>query len=352
MNLLNIFKNLPYRYGPDEFFNFPGRNGSGLVLPPIKTWPYQNGFTISTWFRIDLVVNGAIEKEKPYLYWFCTSKGHGYTAHFVGNCLVISYSKLKEKAFQHCIQYEFKAREWYMITFAHQYQRWSKSSIQCHINGKLYSTAYFPWSIESGESFDKCYIGCTPDRNDLMTFSGQLSTFYLFSLYLEPLIVEGIYKLGPAYRNQFQFENESAHILTEAQRKGMYDGKLMSSIVFNYNPISCDEQLVLQAAPKSNHSHFVHTAHAQMLSQVRAFQTHSIYSTLHSVGGIQIFFPLFEQFDHQQEDGSIDAQISSILLLTLCQLIERSYTVQHQMLNSKGFLMIGYHLEKVNEINA
>ena len=26
-----------------------------LVLPPIKTWPYQNGFTITTWFRIDPV---------------------------------------------------------------------------------------------------------------------------------------------------------------------------------------------------------------------------------------------------------------------------------------------------------
>ena len=34
-------------------------------------------------------------------------------------------------------------------------------------------------------------------------------------------------------------------------------------------------------------------------------------------------------------------------LITLCELIERSYTIQHQMLNSKGFLAIGYHLEKV-----
>ncbi|CAF1303213.1 unnamed protein product, partial [Adineta ricciae] len=185
VKLLNIFKNLPHRHGPDEFFNFPGRNGSGIVLPPIKTWPYQNGFTITTWFRIDPVANSVIEKEKPYLYWFCTSKGHGYTAHFVGNCLVISYSKLKEKAFQHCIQYEFKPREWYMISFAHQYQRWGKSSIHCYINGQLVSNAYFPWSIESGDLFDKCYIGCTPDRNDLTSFSGQLSTFYLFSIYLD-----------------------------------------------------------------------------------------------------------------------------------------------------------------------
>jgi len=352
VKLLQIFKTLPYRYGPDDFFNFSGRNNSGIILPPIKTWPYQNGFTISTWFRIDPVANGVIEKEKPYLYSFCTSKGHGYTAHFVGHCLVITYSKLKEKTFQHCIQYEFKAREWYMITFAHQYQRWSKSSIHCYINGQSVSTTNFPWSIESGDVFDKCYIGCTHDRNDLTSFSGQLSTFYLFSFYLEPLIVQGLYRLGPAYKNQFKFENESAHVLSEAQRKAMYDGKLMNSIVFNYNPIACEGQLVLQAAPKTNVSHFVHTAHAQMLPNVRSVLTHSIYSTLHSVGGIQVFYPLFGQLDHQQTDQSINYNVCSILLTTLCDLIERSYTIQHQMLNSKGFLAIGYHLEKVNKSSS
>ncbi|CAF1201845.1 unnamed protein product, partial [Rotaria magnacalcarata] len=234
-----------------------------------------------------------------------------------------------------------------MITISHQYQRWAKSSIQCHINSQLVSTAYFPWSIETSDPFDKCYIGCTPDHSDLTSFSGQLSTFYLFSIYLEPLIVQGLYKLGPAYKNQFKFENESAHILTEPQRKAMYDGKLMNSIVFNYNPVSCDEQLVLQAGPKTNMPYFVHNAHAQMLSNVRSVVAHSIYSTLHSIGGVQVFFPLFGQLDHEQIDGSINYNVCSILLFTLCELIERSYTIQHQMLTSKGFLMIGYYLEKI-----
>ena len=234
-----------------------------------------------------------------------------------------------------------------MVAFAHQYQRWSKSSIHCYINGLLVSHTYCPWTIESGDPFDKCYIGCAPDRHDITSFSGQISTFYLFSLYLEQLIVQGLYKLGPAYRNQFKFENESIHILSEAQRKAMYDGKLMSSIVFNYNPIACEEKLVLQAAPKTNVSYFVHTAHAQMLSNVRAVTTYSIYSTLHSVGGIQVLYPLFGQLDHQQIDGLVNYNVCSILTATLCELMERSYTIQYQMLNSKGFLVIGYHLEKV-----
>ena len=236
-----------------------------------------------------------------------------------------------------------------MITLAHQYQRWGKSSVQCHINGQQVSVAYFPWSIESGDVFDKCYVGCTPDRNDLTSFSGQLSTFYLFSLYLEPMIVQGLFKLGPAYKNLFKFENESAHILTEAQRKAMYDGKLMSSIVFSYNPTACEEKLVFQAGPKSNVSHFVHNAHAQMLSHVRSVVTHSIYSTFHSIGGVQVIFPLFDQLDDQQMNGSINYNICSVLILTLCELIERSYTIQHQMLSSKGFLTIGYYLEKVKQ---
>ncbi|CAF5153923.1 unnamed protein product, partial [Rotaria sp. Silwood1] len=115
-----------------------------------------------------------------------------------------------------------------------------------YINGQIVSNAYFSWSIESGDLFDKCFIGCTPDRHDLTSFS------------------------GPAYKNQFKFENESAHILSDLQRKAMYDGKLMNSIVLNYNPIACEEQLVLQAAPKTNISYFIHTAHAQMLSNVRS----------------------------------------------------------------------------------
>ena len=36
---------------------------------------------------------------------------------------------------------------------------------------------------------------------------------------------------------------------------------------------------------------------------VKAVVTHSIYSTLHSIGGIQVLFPLFEQLDYPVEAG-------------------------------------------------
>ncbi|CAF2998415.1 unnamed protein product [Rotaria socialis] len=166
-----------------------------------------------------------------------------------------------------------------------------------------------------------------PDHHDLTSFSGQLSTFYMLSMYGDPLIINGLCKLGPAYKNQFKFENESAHVLSDSQRRAMYDGKLMNAIVFNYNPAVCEEQLVLQAAPKTNVSYFAHTAHAQMLSNVRSVVAYSIYSTLHIVGGTQVFFPLFAQLDHQQIDDSINYNACSVLLSTLGELIARSYTI-------------------------
>lgn len=47
----------------------------------------------------------------PFILSFKTSKGVGYTAHFVGNCLVLTSIKVKGKGFQHCVKYEFQPRK-------------------------------------------------------------------------------------------------------------------------------------------------------------------------------------------------------------------------------------------------
>lgn len=53
----------------------------------------------------------AISHLFPFIYSFKTSKGVGYTAHFVGNCLVLTSMKVKGKGFQHCVKYEFQPRK-------------------------------------------------------------------------------------------------------------------------------------------------------------------------------------------------------------------------------------------------
>ncbi len=155
--------------------------------------------------------------------------------------------------------------------------------------------------------------------------------------------------MGPSYKHQYIYENESAHLHLSAEtRKLIYDGKLTQAIVFLYNPVNCESQLLLQSAPKQNFGqYFVHNAHALMLNDVRAIKTASIYSVLLSLGGVQVFYVLFNQLDFKQPDDSVDYNVAQTLIQLLCDMIEISYNVQIQMINTKGLLAISYALEKV-----
>ncbi|CAH1159867.1 unnamed protein product [Phaedon cochleariae] len=371
--LLNVLRQMPQRSGPDVFFSFPGRKGSAVVLPPLAKWPYESGFTFTTWFRLDPINSVNIEREKPYLYCFKTSKGVGYTAHFVGNCLVLTSMKIKGKGFQHCVKYEFQPRKWYMLAVVYIYNRWTKSEIKCLVNGQLASSTEMAWFVSTNDVFDKCYIGATPELDEERVFCGQMSAIYLFSEALTTHQICAMHRLGPGYKSQFRFDNEcninlpdnhkrvsdneqSASsmplALTESDaRSVLYDGKLSSAIVFMYNPVATDTQLCLQSAPRGNVSYFVHTPHALMLQDVKAVITHSIHSTLNSVGGIQVLFPLFSQLDLSYEsngssDSKRDPTLCSKLLGFICELVETSQTVQQHMIQNRGFLVISFMLQR------
>ncbi|KAF0292920.1 Neurobeachin [Amphibalanus amphitrite] len=128
--LLSVLRQMPQRNCPDTFFMFPGKTNS--------------------WFRLDPVNSVNIEREKPYLYSFKTSKGVGYSAHFVGSCLVLTAMKIKGKGFQHCVKYEFQPRRWYMIAIVYIYNRWSKSEIKVFVNGQLASSTEMGWFVSPG----------------------------------------------------------------------------------------------------------------------------------------------------------------------------------------------------------
>ncbi|KAI8127765.1 Neurobeachin [Lucilia cuprina] len=189
--LLNVLRQMPHRNGPDVFFSF---QQDAMVLPPLAKWPYENGFTFTTWFRLDPINS--------------TSKGVGYTAHFVGNCLVLTSMKVKGKGFQHCVKYEFQPRKWYMIAIVYIYNRWTKSEIKCLVNGQLASSTEMAWFVSTNDPFDKCYIGATPELDEERVFCGQMSAIYLFSEALTTQQICAMHRLGPGYKSQFRFDNE------------------------------------------------------------------------------------------------------------------------------------------------
>ncbi|XP_054709401.1 neurobeachin-like [Uloborus diversus] len=353
VKLLSVLRQLPQRHGPDTFFSFSGKKGAAIALPPLARWPYQNGWTFSTWFRLDPINSVNIEREKPYLFCFRTSKGVGYSAHFVGNCLVFTSMKVKGKGYQHCVKYEFQPRKWYMIAIVYIYNRWSKSEIKCFVNGQLASTTEMSWLVNNNEPFDKCYIGAAPELEEEHVFCGQMSAMYLFSEALTTHQICAIHRLGPGYQSQFRFDGEASSTLPENLKRVLYDGKLSSAIVFMYNPVATDSQLCLQAAPKGNISFFVHTPHALMLQDVKAITTHSIHSTLNSIGGIQVLFPLLGQLDIPTGISLTKIQEKKLttcatLIGFVCDLVENSPTVQQHMIQNKAFLVISYLLQKAS----
>lgn len=146
-----------------------------------------------------------------------------------------------------------------------------------------------------------------------------------------------------SFQSTFKFKSESDIHLAEHHKQVLYDSKLASSIAFTYNAKATDAQLCLESSPKENSSIFVHSPHALMLQvsrftltipdidwlisvalitkvcfigfilssqDVKATVTHSIHSAIHSIGGIQVLFPLFAQLDyHQLNDSQVEATV-------------------------------------------
>ncbi|XP_036372416.1 lipopolysaccharide-responsive and beige-like anchor protein [Megalops cyprinoides] len=353
VKLLSVLKCIAYKSGPDSFFNFPGKSAAAIALPPIAKWPYQNGFTFHTWLRLDPLNSISTDKDKPYLYCFRTSKGLGYSAHFVGGCLIVTSLKSKGKGFQHCVKYDFKPQKWYMVTIVHIYNRWKNSEICCYVNGELASYGDITWLVSTSDTFDKCFLGSCETADANRVFCGQMGAVYLFSEALNAAQILGIYQLGPSYKGTFKHRAESDLLFAEHHKMVLYDGKLSGSIAFTYNPRATDAQLCLESSPKNSPSIFVHSPHALMLQDVRAVLTHSVQSAMHSIGGVQVLFPLFAQLDyHQHNSDQLDTSICCTLLSFVMELLQNSMAMQEQVVACKGLLVIGYSLEKSSKVHV
>ena len=101
----------------------------------------------------------------------------GYSAHFIGNALVVTSMKVHGKGFQHCVTYDFQPRtvccrrtmllslhvkvkitfmfvsvlQWYMVSIVHVYNRWSRSEIHCFVDGKEVSKAEMTWLVSTND---------------------------------------------------------------------------------------------------------------------------------------------------------------------------------------------------------
>uniref|UniRef100_A0AC34GP20 BEACH-type PH domain-containing protein n=1 Tax=Panagrolaimus sp. ES5 TaxID=591445 RepID=A0AC34GP20_9BILA len=343
--LLNVMQEMPKRDGADVFFSFPGKAAAGISLPPIAKWPYQNGWTFSTWLRMDPLNSVNFEKERPYLFSFLTTKGIGYQCYFMGNCLVLNCLRGSGKEVTKCIKQELTPRKWHHVALSYVYSRWARSEIHCFIDGQLAETIDATWLASTNDYFDKCNIGCGSESDANQAFCGQMGAIYVFSQAITAQQANCLYCLGAAYQSYFKHDAESD--LPEGYKKHLFDGRLNQSLVFAYCPKNCHGQLCLFPTLKTATTFFVQVPHAIMKDGVEVITTHSIHNSLHSVGGIQMLLPLFAQIDmpHRDREPTIDYEICSNLLSVISLLLRTSPSAQQQLFHSQGFLIIAHVLK-------
>ena len=359
---------------PTAFFALPGQCGSIISLPPLSRWPTAHGWTFVCWFRLEPATGPS--SAQPHLFHFRTSKsGLGYSAHFAGNCLVLSSVRQKGRGQQHCVPYEFAARRWYHCAIAYM-RGWRSSEVKVYVNGQLTCGHEMPWTVQTAEAFDRCCIGGTPDpAAHQQLFCGQLSAIYLFQEPLSAAQVCAVHRLGPSYMGQYRHVNETTHSLPPAMRRTLYEKEKLSSALFSlYTPVAVErDRLCLQCAPVaesggssgggagggsvgggSSSTYFCGTAHAALLGDAAAICTWSVSSTLQSIGGIRALLPLLAKFSAGATSGnnadhpSLDAGACSTLIGFICDLLESwpTHWFGNEAVQSHAFVIIASLLSK------
>lgn len=342
--------NLRQRNRPAAYFAFPGTRGSMMSLPPFQKWPNQLGWTFNTWFYLE-----PKPCAQPYLFNFKTGKsGLGYSAHFTGNCLVLTSIRVKGKGIQHCIPYEFPSYKWIHCAITY-HSKWRASEIRVYVNGQLPATIELPWQVQTNEIFDKCFIGGsgtigTGDRSgDLNSFCGQMSAIYLFNEGLSPAQICAIHRLGPSYMGQFKYSNESHVNLPPRIIKSLYEEKLASSLFCLFTPVAVDSgTLCIQLAPlrssttTSVQNYFISAPHAALLGETKSIVTQPIYSTLQSLGCTQSLLPILDRY---ASEGNAEACVT--LIRFLCDLIEYSpHWFANEIVQTNGFVIVACSLAR------
>ncbi|XP_012557946.1 neurobeachin isoform X1 [Hydra vulgaris] len=352
LKLLEILCKMSEKHGPDIYFNFSGKPGAFITIPPISRWPHQPGFTFITWLQLDAAhLSPSEQKSRPHIYCFINNRGFGYTAHFSGPMLVIEVLCKNGKKNTLLVKMKFEPQMWYHICVSHVYNRFKSSLVQVFVNGQMVTAADV--SIPSSKDpVDKAFIGGSHIETSSHVFKGQMSAIYVIAEPITYNLVIALYRLGPGYKGKFKFPNELENNISETDRKLIYESKLSQNILFSYNPKAVDGELCLEASPSENASCFYQSPHALMNEGVYGVVTNSLQAAMHSLGGIQMLFPLFTQLDcplHGQSDP--EPKICSLLFGLIYDLLRGCSVFQQQLLQSQGFMIIGHLLQKSSPVH-
>eukprot|EP01087_Luapelamoeba_hula_P007487 TRINITY_DN1838_c0_g1_i1.p1 TRINITY_DN1838_c0_g1~~TRINITY_DN1838_c0_g1_i1.p1 ORF type:complete len:2139 (-),score=297.64 TRINITY_DN1838_c0_g1_i1:48-5999(-) len=247
---------LQYHRGPSQYFEFNSvRNESGLVLPPIKSWPGY-GYSFCAWVWLDPFGENTHKPLNvvPFVFSFCGDKDNGIELFFQNDAALVLKVTVGRLAQQIEVtlgpELKFQPRTWYFIAFAHTPYFMRTGEVSVYINGTkaLVTPLLYP---RFDEQLSICTVGTkvprlahSPSKTKAKTdplscqLHGRISPFLFFE---SPLTDE---QIGSLYSSHFhrnfltQLNDELASKLFMAYSpqarfgRDMYLEQSMSSRVF------------------------------------------------------------------------------------------------------------------------
>eukprot|EP01134_Creolimax_fragrantissima_P002008 CFRG2008T1 len=323
---------------------------TGIVIPPMKNFPGY-GYSFVTWVRLepssDIDERG---KVSPVLYSFHSAKGQGFSARFdAAFRLVVTTLGNKGRMDSETVTFKknFPVFEWIMIGVVHTRGRFiSKSTVSLYVDGCHI------------EKIPLKYPGVSDTLTDNIIgegFQGQLGVSLLFNEPFGLVPIRAIYDNGPNRLDAYDDPDAVDMLLGTSEMKVLFDGTLKKALIFAYNAKACEKRLCLNIAVGVGvvNDWFVTVPHATLMNGTTPVAAASLDDCLRSVGGVQIFIPLFAQLDQPirpKQDKSVqyhvDTNLSNEIFCLLSDMLVTSHMHQHQMVLAHGFVVIGYLLKQ------
>ncbi|XP_040380752.1 BEACH domain-containing protein B-like isoform X2 [Oryza brachyantha] len=347
--LLTCLSHMLKEKGPEAFFEFDGHDSGIEIISPFQ-WPYNRGLSFSCWLRVE----NFPENGMMGLFSFFTEDGKGCSAVLSKSALV--YESMNQK--RECVLLPLKLppKEWKFLSVTHTIGRAFSggSHLRCYVDGNLVSSEKCSYA-KMNLAMTHCTIGTklmpvgeqhiSIGYERTFAFTGQMGPIYVFSDALSSEQIKGIYNLGPSYMYSFHGDDSLYRGILDAR-----DG-ISSKIIFGFNAQASDSRSLfsvssaLDGADRS-------TFEAKIIGGTKLCSRHLPQDIIYCVGGVSVFFPLFNQFRDTVTDGEQSSHASLINYKLPAEVIELVASVldgnvsnQQQMYLLSGLSIMGFLLQ-------
>ncbi|KAL2652898.1 hypothetical protein R1flu_021026 [Riccia fluitans] len=389
--LLKVLQGMLKEEGPAVFFEMSGRDSGIVVTTPLR-WPSNKGFSFSCWIRVQSYPphkDENVDDSLVGLFSFLSENGKGCTALLHEDHLIFECTSNKRQTIS--VGLKLQLRRWHFLCITHSTGRalTGGNTLNVFLDGAPVASEKFRYP-RLLEPLIRCTIGASTrlppaegnNRNEptgkfSAPLCGQLGPIYFFDDALTPEQVLGIHSLGPGYMYSF-LASDVGRVPENHISQKVVDPRegLASKIVFGYNAQASAGRILFDVSPASEQALDASQFDASIMGGTHLCYRRLAQDSVHSVGGVAVFYPLLVQLDQLVRNSIFLNELSRRQRQTLVRISEKelgtgvefqegpdvavevielitavlakNYANQQFMHNITGFSVLGYLLQSVS----